>query len=156
MVLGQGLLPSKFFIDRNCLPPSFQKQLPPDSDPLLSPRQTHPVSPPPCPVRVGCPPWLLLGLQPRAGRRLAGGLPACPSPCEEGARPGPPVVLGCCLHSAPVHMARGSNWSSRELQRPGPRPGGAHALRSVCTVTFQGWISASADRKQKRFCAERK
>lgn len=38
----------------------------------------------------------------------------------------PPVVLGCCLHSAPVHMARGSNYS-RELQssqapRPGRRP----------------------------------
>lgn len=37
-----------------------------------------------------------------------------------------------------------------------PARGGAHALWSVCAVTFQGWISTSADRKQKRFCAERK
>lgn len=72
---------------------------------------------------MGCPPRLLLGLQPWAGRRLAGGLPACP----------PPVVLGCCPHSAPVHMARGSNYS-RELRsgqapRPGRRPRSLERLR---------------------------
>lgn len=112
---------------------------------------------------MGCPPQLLLGLQPRAGGLLAGGSPACPRvPVRSPARlllfwVVVPTALPYTWHVEAIKTELRSRQSPRAVSCQAPRPG-RHPCspESVCVVTFQGWISTSADKKQERFCAKMK